>query len=87
LRRRQPTLTGLELFLRLITRYVAHIEQHRRRPLMHEENDDREQYRQCAKANHCNSKTNVRHKNNPSRNQAGGNVISLQSPVVAGVMR
>jgi hypothetical protein len=54
---------------------------------MHEENDDREQYRQCAKANHCNSKTNVRHKNNPSRNQAGGNVISLQSPVVAGVMR
>jgi hypothetical protein len=43
---------------------------------MHEENDDREQYRQCAKANHCNSKTNVRHKNNPSRNQAGANGIS-----------
>ena len=34
----------------------------RRAPLMHEESGDHYQYRQYAKANHCNSKPNVRQK-------------------------
>ena len=32
---------------------------------MHEEREDHKQDRQCAKANHCNSKTDIRQENAP----------------------
>jgi hypothetical protein len=42
------------------------------RPLMQEEGGDHYQYRQYAKANHCNSKTDVRQETAP-KYQAGAN--------------
>jgi len=50
---------------------------------MHEESGDHYEYRQHAKANHCNSNPNVRQKPLPLHQKSGGSANISQSPMVA----
>ena len=50
---------------------------------MHEENDDREQDRHCAQAEHCNSKSDVRQENAPVVKNRRERIMSHRSPVAA----
>ena len=47
--------------------------------LMHEESDNHYQYRQCAKANHCNSKPDVSQEKCSRREESGGSKRCLTS--------